>query len=125
LIFEISSLKNPAPGTGFFVYFELIFYCLGSLQKSSSKKIKNPVRQTRFFELDISKIMWRWIVGLDEITAFRLESIFKPMRALEFITGHMVYNTAYNQILQTKETKMAIIRGIEFFQQKETFGLYL
>ena len=26
------------------------------------------------------------------------------MRALRFITGHMVYNLAYNQILQTKET---------------------
>ena len=26
---------------------------------------------------------------------FRLERIFQPMRALEFITGHMVYNLAY------------------------------
>ena len=31
-----------------------------------------------------------------EITAFRLERIFQPMRAFEFITGHMVYNPAYN-----------------------------
>jgi hypothetical protein len=33
-----------------------------------------------------------------------LERIFQPIRALEFITGHVVYNLAYNQILQTKET---------------------
>ena len=26
------------------------------------------------------------------------------MTALEFTTGHVVYNLAYNQILQTKET---------------------
>ena len=30
------------------------------------------------------------------------------MTALKFITGHMVYNPTYNQILQTKE-KQAII----------------
>ena len=33
---------------------------------------------------------------LVEITAFRLERIFQPMRALEFITGHVVYKQAYN-----------------------------
>ena len=37
LIFEISSLKNPVHRTGFFVYFELDFYCLCSLQKSGWK----------------------------------------------------------------------------------------
>ena len=37
LIFEISSLKNQVGEPGFFVYFELDFYCLCSLQKSSSK----------------------------------------------------------------------------------------
>ena len=36
--------------------------------------------------------------GRPQLTAFRLERIF------QFITGHMVYNPAYNQILQTKET---------------------
>ena len=35
-----------------------------------------------------------------EITAFRVERIFQPMRALEFISGHVVYDPAYNQILQ-------------------------
>ena len=29
------------------------------------------------------------------ITAFTLERIFQPIRALEFITGHMVCNPAY------------------------------
>jgi hypothetical protein len=32
LIFEISSLKNQVRRTGFFVYFELDFYCLCSLK---------------------------------------------------------------------------------------------
>ena len=32
---------------------------------------------------------------LVEIAAFRLERIFQPMRALEFITGHVAYNSAY------------------------------
>ena len=36
------------------------------------------------------------IPSLAEITAFTLERIFQPMTALEFITGHMVYNLAYN-----------------------------
>jgi hypothetical protein len=35
-----------------------------------------------------------------EITAFRLERIFPAMRALEFITGHVFYIVAYDQILQ-------------------------
>ena len=34
LLCEISSLKNPVRRTGVFVYFELDFYCLCSLQKS-------------------------------------------------------------------------------------------
>ena len=29
---------------------------------------------------------------------------FQPMRGIGFVTGHMVYNPAYNQILQTEET---------------------
>ena len=44
--------------------------------------------------------------SLAEITAFRLERIFEPMTALEFRTGHVVYNQAYNLILQAKETKL-------------------
>ena len=35
--FEMSSSKSLVGGPGFFVYFELDFYCLCSLQKSSSK----------------------------------------------------------------------------------------
>ena len=49
-------------------------------------------------------LLWLRFLSLVEITAFRLERIFQPMRALEFITGHMVYYPAYTQILQTKET---------------------
>ena len=32
---------------------------------------------------------------LVEITVFRLERIFQPLRELKSITGHMVYNPAY------------------------------
>ena len=41
-----------------------------------------------------------------EITAFRPgEQIFPPTRALEFITGHVIYNTAYTYKFQLKTTK--------------------
>ena len=59
LIFKISSLKNQVQQAGFFVYFELDFYCLCSLQISSSKETKNPVCRTRFFvyfELDFCRL---------------------------------------------------------------------
>ena len=46
-----SSLKFPVCWTGFFSQFELDFYCLCSLQKSSSNWKKNPVQQTRNFKL--------------------------------------------------------------------------
>ena len=39
LIFEKSNWKNQVRQTGFFVYFELDFYCLCRLQKSISKLI--------------------------------------------------------------------------------------
>ena len=32
---------------------------------------------------------------LVEITVFRLERIFQPLRALKFKAGHMAYNLAY------------------------------
>ena len=41
---------------------------------------------------------------LVEITVFRLERIFQPLRALKFMTGHMVYSLAYTEILQTTAT---------------------
>ena len=55
------------------------------------------------------------ILSLVEITSFTPESKpckgffwinFPPVRALEFITGHMVYNLAYTYILQTTTTKI-------------------
>ena len=36
-------------------------------------------------------LLWIQFLSLVEITAFRLERIFQPMRALQFITGHVVY----------------------------------
>ena len=45
-------LKNKVQRTGFLVYFELDFYCLGSLQKSSSS---NLILQTRFFKNQVQK----------------------------------------------------------------------
>ena len=53
-------------------------------------------------------------LSLVEITEFRLESKsckgfflqinFPPMRALEFITGHVIFKLRYNQICQLKTT---------------------
>ena len=43
---------------------ELDFYCLYSLQKSSSKLTKNLVCQTWFFRLDFSKIKYRSTGGV-------------------------------------------------------------
>ena len=37
---------------------------------------------------------------------FALKSEFQPMRVIEFITGHMVYNLAYTEILQTTATQV-------------------
>ena len=45
-------------------------------------------------------------LSLVEITAFRQERIFQPMRALEFITGHGVYNPTCNLILQAKDENL-------------------
>ena len=36
------------------------------------------------------------LCALVEITAFRMERIFQPTRALEFIPGEVVFNPAYN-----------------------------
>ena len=54
------------------------------------------------------------LLSLVEITAFRverksgkgffLEINFPPMRALEFITGHVIYNPAYTYKFQLKTT---------------------
>ena len=48
-----------------------------------------------------------------EITAFRLggENI-STMKTLEFITGHVVYNPAYDYILQMKETHYYLLQYI-------------
>ena len=46
--------------------------------------------------VSISQVINRVLLSLIEITAFRLERIFQPMTALEFITGHVVHNPAYN-----------------------------
>ena len=41
-------------------------------------------------------------------------TVFQPMRALEFIAGHMVYNPAFNQILQMKETIVVLLKMNRF-----------
>ena len=48
--------------------------------------------------------LYSLLLSLVEFKAFRLVRIFQPMRALEFIKGHVFYNPAYNKISQTKET---------------------
>jgi hypothetical protein len=57
-------------------------------------KSKNPC----YFLWWLPSVRFKYKPGyksLVEITAFRLEKIFQPMRALQFITGYMVYNLAY------------------------------
>ena len=66
------------------------------------------------------------ILSLVEITAFILKSKsckgffwkinFPPMRALEFITGHVTYNLAYTKILQTIATLVTRTTTIPIFQ---------
>ena len=41
-----------------------------------------------------------------------------------FLTGHVVYNQAYNQIIQTKETKQTFFQYISSFQYLNSFGLH-
>ena len=62
------------------------------------------------------------MLSLVEITAFRLESKsckdffknnFPPLRALEFITGHVIYNPAYTYKFQLKTTFAAMINNNE------------
>ena len=62
-------------------------------------------------------ITWSVIIqclSLVEITAFRLESKFAqdffwkinfPIRALNFLTGHVIFKLRYNQIYQMKTLK--------------------
>ena len=57
-------------------------------------------------------------LSLVEITAFRLESKsckgfflqinFPPMRALEFISGHVTFKLRYNHIYQLKTTLVTL-----------------
>ena len=48
--------------------------------------------------------------------------MFQPMRVLEFIIGHVVYNLAYNKILLSKETNtnsFPLFRSVENLLNKE------
>ena len=57
--------------------FQWIYHC------HSSKSIGKETGKTH-------------LCALVEITAFRMERIFQPTRALEFIPGEVVFNPAYN-----------------------------
>ena len=63
--FLISSLKNQVERSWFRVDFELEFYCLCSLQNSSSKQTKNQVRPTWLFKLDYLKNILQIDRGID------------------------------------------------------------
>ena len=41
------------------------------------------------------------------------------MREIKFLTGHMVYNPAYNQILQTKETYFVKFTCVSKYTKKQ------
>ena len=39
--------------------------------------------------------------------------LFQPMRALKFITGHVIYNLAYTYKFRLKTTLEQVMQGIE------------
>ena len=47
------------------------------------------------------------------------------MRALKFITGHMVYNPAYTQILQMTETDLTKLSQCLEYQKAQKFHIKL
>jgi hypothetical protein len=63
----------------FFIFYDPIEFLTGACQTPTGQEMS-------IFHL----------CALVEITAFRLGRIFQPMRALEFLTGHVVYNPTYN-----------------------------
>ena len=48
--------------------------------------------------------MWPWVLSMVEIFCPVWMLQFQPMKGIDFITGHMIYNLAYSEILQTTET---------------------
>ena len=57
--------------------------------------------------------------ALVEITAFILESkSFTPMRALQFLTDHVIFKLCYDQTYQMKTTIVRLwdLSEIEFFK---------
>ena len=91
---------------------------------------RNPLTlPLRWFSVGICKYKPGYIShDLVEITAFRLESKsckgfffiinFPPMRALKFMTGHVIYNPAYTYKFQLKTTLF-----IKPFKNSSTNGL--
>ena len=49
--------------------------------------------------------IYRWNIISGDTDFFQKINV-PPMRALKFITGHMIYNLAYTLILQMKETQI-------------------
>ena len=49
------------------------------------------------------------MLSLVEITAFRLESKFPPMRALEFIRGHVTFKLPYDFSYHIKNPQVSIL----------------
>ena len=56
--------------------------------------------QLEFVRLKLQHSDWRANLAKD----FFLQINFPPMRALEFITGHVIFKLCYNQIYQLKTT---------------------
>ena len=73
-------------------YFELDFYCLCSLQNSSSDSTKNQVHPTWFFKLDFSKIKCRSIGGFLWTRIVLSKTLVSWLISVAFwkiITGHI------------------------------------
>ena len=82
--------------------------------------------------------MWsvtNWVLSLVEITAFRLERKsckgffwkinFPQIRALKFLTVHVIFDLCYNQIYQLKTTVVTVKFKVEISQNFVAFSEYM
>ena len=63
------------------------------------------------------------MLSLVEMTAFRLESNFPPMRALEFIRDHVTFKLPYDFSYHMKTPHVQILRNIRLSLNSSYFDL--
>ena len=112
--FEISCLKNLVRRTGFFVYFKLDFYCLHSLQKSSSKQkktssVSNQIFRTRYFKNQaqacIDKLYFTFLEAMFQCFWYIFQSLLGTgnhrqgiFEQIQFLGFHCVHNLTISSV---------------------------